>query len=152
MDNKLTKAELDLLSKAYDISVKGRWSKKDSGVAGSNAIMASEKMSLPHKITSGDCSPIKEKTDDSGEANVGCAETIKTAEASSGQTKSRGRGRKGKGKAKKSQKTLWPCGVCKNNCIEDSVACVGCDSWYHFTCIHIENENELWRKVVLQQL
>ena len=58
MDNKLTKAELDLLSKAYDISVKRRRSKKDSGVAGSNAIMASEKMSLPHKISSGDCSPI----------------------------------------------------------------------------------------------
>ena len=50
MDNKLTKAELDLLSKAYDISVKGRWSKKDSGVAGSNAIMASEKMSFIYLI------------------------------------------------------------------------------------------------------
>ena len=61
-------------------------------------------------------------------------------------------GEDGKEKAKKSQKTLWPCGVCKNNCIEDSVACVDCDSWYHFTCIHIENENELWRKVILQQL
>ena len=68
-------------------------------------------MSLSHIITSGDCSPIKEKTDGSGEANVGCAETSKTAEASSGQTNSRWRGRKGKGKgkAKKSQKTLWPC-------------------------------------------
>ena len=142
LSNKFTKAELDLLSKANNISVKGRQSKKELGVAVSNAIMASEKMSLPQINTSGDCSPIREKTGRSDEPKGGCAETSETAEASLGKTNSR-RGRKGKGKAKKSKKTLWPCGVCNNKCNEDSVACDGCDSWYHFTCIHIENENEL---------
>ena len=108
----------------------------------SNAIMSSDKMSLLHLITSGDCSPNREKTDSNDEAKGGCAETSETAEASFGKTNSIRRGRKGKGKAKKSKKILWPCGVCNNDCIEDSVACDGCDSCYHFMCIHIENEIE----------
>ena len=140
LSNKFTKAELDLLSKANYISVKGRQSKKELGVAVSNAIMASEKMSLPQINTSGDCSPIREKTDSSDEPKGGCAETSETAEASLGKTNSRRRGRKGKGKAKKSKKTLWPCGVCNNKCIEDSVAGDGCDSYVVSLDVHSQSE------------
>ena len=72
LSNKFTKAELDLLSKAYNISVKGRQSKKELGVAVSNAIMASEKNVISSYIyRSGDCSPIREKTDSIDEAKGG---------------------------------------------------------------------------------
>jgi len=48
---------------------------------------------------------------------------------------------KSKGKAKKA-KIMWPCGICGNNCVDQSVACDGCDTWYHFICIHVD-EDEL---------
>ncbi|XP_062608034.1 uncharacterized protein LOC134269858 isoform X2 [Saccostrea cucullata] len=49
---------------------------------------------------------------------------------------------KGKGKAKaKKKKVKFPCGGCSYECIENAIACDGCDDWYHFQCVDIDPEN-----------
>lgn len=43
-------------------------------------------------------------------------------------------------KGKKSVKD--PCGLCGKNVKEEAVACDICDKWYHFSCLHIDRDDE----------
>ncbi|KAJ8313158.1 hypothetical protein KUTeg_009289 [Tegillarca granosa] len=50
---------------------------------------------------------------------------------------------KGKGKRRKTSIVKWPCGICGDDANFDSVGCDGCDTWFHGTCLKIENLDDL---------
>ena len=41
-------------------------------------------------------------------------------------------------RSKRTKKLRWPCPVCSKSATEDSVACEGCDRWFHFTCVQLK--------------
>lgn len=40
----------------------------------------------------------------------------------------------------------WPCGVCEGNCEVDSVQCDLCDTWYHYNCLQLDENDDILKK------
>ncbi|XP_062591834.1 uncharacterized protein LOC134253321 [Saccostrea cucullata] len=55
---------------------------------------------------------------------------------------------KGKGKSKCAKKVKYPCGECSKECVEDCVACDGCDTWFHGRCVDLPDletiSSDMW--------
>ena len=48
---------------------------------------------------------------------------------------------KGKGKAPKKKTVEYPCGICFHECVEMSIACDLCDTWFHYNCAGLSAED-----------
>ncbi|CAC5389966.1 unnamed protein product [Mytilus coruscus] len=136
-----TKGELNLLCKAYRITVTLSKTKAQISTILNQTILNSANMSNPSALDKDG-----EKTDHVEEIKKVSSSSIPIGKEGDKLSVKRKIVKKVKGGGKKKSKKSvckYPCGVCRKECSWNVVGCDECDTWYHADCIQVEDLDEL---------